>query len=243
MTYVAKKGRDALKSMTEEKKDFSKVLVPLKSGTSYKVRIPSAEDFVEYYAHSVFKKFYTTPCTKASGKPDLYDQAVDILYKDANAAAKAGDEKKAEELREQARLLKAKPRYLFGFFNLADGEEIIVDLTKAQARVVVAAIEKYAKKIDKLAFELSKEGSGTSTQVSLTPIIDEDDLSETERKNFEATSGKTFDESLYENVLKVKDESEQLEDLRNFGFDVSRLDIEDEVEPIEEEGDEEDYGF
>jgi len=60
--------------------------------------------------------------------------------------------------------LKAKPRYLFGFFNLADGEEIIVDLTKAQARVVVAAIEKYAKKIDKLAFELSKEGSGTSTQ-------------------------------------------------------------------------------
>ena len=242
MSYVAKKGRDALKSMTEEKKDFSKVLVPLKSGSSYKVRIPSTEDFVEYYAHSVYKKIKTTPCTKPSGQPDLYDRAVDILYKDANEAAKAGDEKKAEELREQARLLKAKPRYLFGFFNLADGEEIIVDLTKAQARVVVAAIEKYAKKIDKLAFELSKEGSGTNTQVSLSPIIDEDDLSDTERKNFEATAGKSFDESLYEKVLKVKSEEEQIEDLRNFGFDVSKLGIDDEVEPIEELTDE-DYPF
>lgn len=242
MSYVAKKGRDALKSVTEDKKDFSKVLVSFKSGSSYKVRIPSTEDFAEYYAHSVFKKFYTTPCTKASGQPDLYDRAVDILYKDANAAAKAGDEKRAEELRGQARLLKAKPRYLFGFFNLADGEEIIIDLTKAQARVVVAAIEKYAKKIDKLAFELSKEGSGTSTQVSLTPIIDEDDLTEAERKNFEATAGKVFDETLYEKVLKVKSEEEQIEDLRAFGFDVSRLGIEDEVEPIEEDN-EEDYPF
>lgn len=235
MSYISAKGKAAAKSATEEKKDFSKALVPFKSGTTYKVRLASDEDFVEYYAANVFKVFYTTPVTPGS----LYQKAADALYK---AAKDAATEAEAEELRNYAYQLKPKPRYLFGFINLADGEPIVVDLTKAQAQVVISAIEKYAKKINKVAFELSKEGSGTSTTVSLSPVLDMDeDLTETERKNFDEADGKEIPDELYENVLYVKDESEQLEDLHNFAqkfnLDIGVLGIDEtkEVEPIEDE--------
>lgn len=240
MSYIAKKGRAAAESAMQEGggKDFSKALVSFKSGTEYKVRVPSTEDFVEFFNHSVFKVFYSCPCTKKDGEPDLYDSAVDLLYKDAEKAKKAGKEKEAEELRNKAYQLKAKPRYLFGFYNLEDGQPIIVDVSKKQAQVIISSIDKFYKKIGKTAFELSKSGSGQSTTVSLLPVLDLDDLSDKERKNFEETKDKEFPEELYEKVLRIKPIEEQVEDLKNFGFDVGRLGIQDEeVTPIENETD------
>lgn len=222
MSYIAKKGKAAAESATAEKKDFSKSLVPFKSGTTYKVRLVSDEDFVEYYAANVFKVFYTTPVAPGN----LYQQASDLLYADAKKASDAGDEAKAEELRDQAYQLKPKPRYLFGFINLEDGEPIIVDCTKAQAKVLISAIEKYAKKIDKVAFELSKDGTSTSTTVSLSPVLDMDeDLTDKERENFNKAKDAKVPDELYENVLYMKNVSEQIEDLERFGFDVSRLNV------------------
>jgi hypothetical protein len=220
MNYISKKGKAAAESATAEKKDFSKSLVPFKSGTTYKVRLASDEDYCEYMACSVFKIFYTSPVA-----PDnLYQKAVDLLYADAKQSEDAGDSAKAEEIRDQAYQLKPKPRYLFGFINLADGQPIIVDTSKAQAKVLIAAIEKYAKKIGKVAFELSKDGQGTSTTVSLSPVLDmDDDLSDVERTNFEKASDTQVPDDLYENVLYVKDADEQQQDLVAFGFDVSRL--------------------
>ncbi|MCS1350353.1 hypothetical protein [Mechercharimyces sp. CAU 1602] len=233
MSYVAKKGRQAAESANEEKADVSQVLRSLKSGSSFKVRVPSTEDFVEYFAHGVFGKFYTTPCTKPGGEEDYYDKAVDHLYTKVNEEE---DEDKKQVLRDQAYQLKAKPRYLFGFINLEDGLPLIVDLTKNQAKSVISAIDKYTKKIGTFPFELSKEGMKMATKVSLTPVIDEDDLTEQERKHFESTAGKAFDDLLYEKVLKVRKEEEQIEDLKAFGFDVRKLGVEDEVTPIEDEG-------
>lgn len=240
MSYIAKKGKAAAESATTEKKDFSKAIVSLKSGTTLKVRIPSVHESAEVYMHSVYKVFYSTPCTPG----DLYCKAVDLLYQDAKAA-KSEDE--AEEIRQQAYQIKGKPRYLFGFFNLENGEPVIIDLSKKQAQVIYAAANKYEKKLDKLAFEISKTGTGTGTTVSIAPVIDmDDDLTDTERKNFDATAGKEIDEEIYENCLYVKGEAEQIEDLTKFGFDVSRLGVSggDEVKPIEDgPGEEPDYGF
>jgi hypothetical protein len=247
MSYIAKKGRAAAESATQEKQDASKALVSFKSGMTIKVRVPSTEDFVEWYCHSVFKKFHSTPCTKPTGTPDLYDKAVDLLYKDAKAAELAGKTDKAEELRNQAYLLKAKPKYLFGFFNLADGQPIVIDVSKKQAQVIIAAIDKFAKKLDKTAFELTKAGASTSTVVSMTPVLDiADDLTDAERKHFEATAGKAFPESLFGEVLYVKAESEQITDLQAFGFDVSRLGVSagaDDVTAVDDGGDEAELGF
>ena len=228
MSYISKKGKAAAQSATQETIDFSKALVPFKSGSSYKVRLASDEDFVEYYAASVFKVFHTTPVEPGN----LYQKAADILFEDAK---KAKTEAEAEELRSQARQLKPKPRYLFGFINLDDGQPIIVDVSKAQAQVLIKAIDKYAKKIDKIAFELSKEGSGRDTIVSLAPVLDmDDDLTDQQRAHFEKAAGMAIPDDLYENVLTVKSEAEQIEDLKAFGFDVSRLGIEETEDPTVE---------
>lgn len=216
----------AVQSATQEKQDYSKALTSLKSGSSVKVRVPSMEDVVEVYIHSVYKAFYSTPCTKGMGKEDYYDKAVSLLYADADKAEEAGNKEKAQELKDTAYQLKAKARYLFGFFSLTEGGvPIILDLSKKQAQSIFAVLNKYEKKIGSLAFEISKNGSGTSTQISVTPIIDEDDLSDKEKKAFAETAGTAFPEEIYSNVLKVKTEEEQLEDLRTFGFDVSRLGV------------------
>lgn len=217
MSYVSKRGKAAAESAVAENSVKQDVLKPFKSGTSYKVRVLSPEDFVEYYAASVYKVFNTTPV-----KPgNLYQKAADALYAEAKAL---GDGPEADELRDQAYQLKPKPRYLFGFANLEDGEPMIVDVSKKQAQTLIAAIDKYAKRLDKLAFELAKTGSSTSTTVTLSPIIDMDeDLTDAERKNFEAAAKLTISDELFESVLYVKTEDEQAADLIAFGFDPARI--------------------
>lgn len=231
MSYIAKKGKAAAESATaENQENASKALASFKSGTAYKVRIASDEDYVEYYAASVFKVFNTTPVES----DNLYQKAANMLYADAKAAEEAGDDAKAEELRNKAYLLKPKPRYLFGFINLSDGQPIIVDVSKAQAKVLIAAIEKNAKKLARKPFELAKDGQGTSTMVSLTPLDDED-LSDAERKVFEATADAKVPDELYEKVLYVKTHDEQVADLKAFGFDVERLGVESKpADPTEQ---------
>jgi len=220
MSYISKRGADAAKSATtEQQQDASKALVTLKSGTTLKVRVLSKDDSAEYFAASVFKVFNTTPVA-----PDnLYQKAANVLFEQAK---KAKSDAEAEELKTQARQLKPKPRYLFGFINLENGEPIVVDLSKAQAQVVYQALEKYEKKIGKVAFELSKSGTGTSTVVSFSPVLDMDeDLTDTERENFAKADGEEFPAELFEKVLYMKTEAEQIEDLKAFGFDVSLLGV------------------
>ena len=221
MSYISRRGADAAKSATaEQQQDASKALVTLKSGTTLKVRVLSKDDSAEYYAASVFKVFNTTPVAPGN----LYQKAANILFEQAK---KAKSDAEAEELIAKARALKPKPRYLFGFINLENGEPIVVDLSKAQAQVVYHALDKYEKKIGKVAFELSKSGTGTSTVVSFSPVLDMDeDLTDTERENFAKAEGKKFPEELFEKVLYMKTEAEQIEDLKAFGFDVSLLGIE-----------------
>jgi hypothetical protein len=224
MSYIAKKGKAAAESALAEKEDLSNALVSLKSGVSLKVRVASVEDFVEYFAASVYKVFYTTPVEPGN----LYQKAAAVLYDEAKKAKDAGDDTKSEELRNQAYQIKPKPRYLLGFINLADGQPIVVDLSKAQAKVIIAAIEKNAKKLDRKPFELAKDGKSKSTVVSLTPLdADEEseDLTPTEKKTFEATKDAKVPDDLYEKVLSVKSIDDQAEDLEKFGFDVSRIGI------------------
>lgn len=222
MSYVSKRGKAAAVSAMSDNTKNQDVLKPFNSGSTYKVRLLSDSDYVEYYAASAYKIFDTTPVL-----PDnLYRKAADLLYKDADKYEKAGDDKKAEAARNQAYQLKPKPRYLFGFINLDDGQPMIIDMTKNQAKAVISSIDKFAKRIDKLAFEISKTGSGTSTVVSLTPVLDmEEDLTDKQRENFEKPAVDAIPDELFESVLKTKNLEEQAEDLKAFGFDVSRLGI------------------
>lgn len=179
-----------------------------KSGSSYKVRINSLDDVVGYEAASVFKVFDTTPVEKRS----LYHKAAELLYQDAKNAK---DESTAEAIRKQAYLVKPKPRYILAAIDLETGEKLYVDLTKNQAKAVIAVVQKKAKKLDSLAFELAKTGESTSTAVSLTQL-DEDELDAKELENFGKSKGIEFADEDFEALLQYKAEDEQLDDLYQF---------------------------
>ncbi len=239
MSYIVAAGAEAVEAALTEKTDTSKMLTSVKTGKVIKVRaLPKA--VVKYFAHSAYKSFYTTPCTKPSGKPDLYDAACDLLYKDAKAAEEAGkSEDEVKAIRDQAYALKAKERYMIGFVNLEDGQPIIVDFTATQGKAIVAVMKKYEKKIDKHAFELTKSGSNTDTKVVFSIVLDaEEDLKAKEFEQFEKSLGFEFPMEAFGEVLQINDKAKQIEDLKAFGFDVSRLGVEEEEKEQETKEDE-----
>jgi len=233
LSQFTKRGADAVSSATAEKETTASLHVAFPSGTTLKVRIKSAEDSAEYYAHGIFGKVNTfvpkIPAERnakgyVTANPSVWDRAADLLYADAKAAKDAGDEKGAEKIRNEAYLLKSKPRYLVGFGNLETGTDGFVDLTPKQAKGVFAAIKKYAKKLGTLAFELSKTGSNTDTAVTLSPILDMDeDLTDKERANFAKLGEQPFDFAAFDGFLFEADEAEQTKNLVIAGFDIARL--------------------
>lgn len=216
-SYITRRGDEALESAMSENQDYSKALVSFKSGTSFKVRIPEGAISAEYKAHSVYKCFYTTPCT---GGDDLYDQATDILYKEKKRLEEAGDEKAAEEIGKLAGQIRAKERYLIAFFNLETGEPFVVDLTKNQAKDIGTKLKKYRDKKDKFAFELSKSGSSTDTKVDLDIIID--DLDDKLQKTFDSLAGKEIDQEIFGKVLQIRDRQGQIDDIKAFADTVKK---------------------
>lgn len=233
MSIFSKRGSEAVAAATAEKDGKESALVAFPSGTTLKVRVKSAEDSAEYYGYSIFKKVNTfVPKEPAqrnakgfiTGNPTVWDRAAEYYYGMAKQAREAGDEAAAKEYSDAAYLFKGKPRYLMGFGSLETGEDIVVDLSAKQAKTIIAAIQKYAKKLDKIAFELSKSGSSTDTTVTLTPILDMDeDLTEQERANFVKCGEKPFDFAVFEDCLYIADETEQIKNLVVAGFDIGLL--------------------
>ncbi len=231
MSLFTKRGAEAVESAQTGKEEKVSAHVKFNSGTTLKLRIKSAGDVVEYYAHGLFnpsvKTFapQITPERNAKGyvtaNPSVWDRASDLLYKEASEEK---DATKADDIRKSAYDFKSKPRYLFAFVNLETGEDAFVDLTKKQADGVLVAVKKYAKKIDTVAFELSKAGASTNTVVSLTPILDmDDDLTDAERANFAKVTEEPFDFGKFEDFVYLADEAEQTKNLVIAGFDIGRL--------------------
>jgi hypothetical protein len=227
-------GKAAEKSLTQDK--VTKALVAFKSGQSYRVRVPDLTTFASYANHSVYKVFYSTPCSKKAGQPCAYCEATDKLYKEADLLEKSGNKKAAEDKKNEAYQLKAKDRVMFGFFNLEDGKPIILDMTNKQGRALYTALKKNEKRLNSFAFEVAKEGESTSTTVSLTLLM-EDDLTDKERKYFEETAEKEFDMSLFEGVFELKSYDEQVEDVLRFGVDLKGSGkAGDDVQPVDDAG-------
>lgn len=238
MSVFTKTGAEALAPTTGDSGGSASLLTPFPSGTTFKVRVKTNEAGVydaiaEYFGYGIFKKVNTfvpkNPAQRnakgyVTGSPTVWDRASELLYADAKAAKEAGDLAKEDELKKEAALFKGKRKYLLAFANLETGEDIIVDLTPKQKEGVIAVITKYAKKLDKLAFELSKTGESTGTVVTLSPLLDfDEDLTEKERENFAKAGEKPFDFAEFDNTLYIADEEEQIKNLVIAGFDIARL--------------------
>lgn len=213
----------------------------LSKGKSFKVRIPNLESFTEYYNHCEYylrKNFeiFSSVCTRHTGKEDAYDKAVKLMYDDLEKIEKEKGEnsKEYKDLKAIINDLRAKPKMLFGFINLEDGQPLIIELSRNQGLSLVSMMQKNEKKIKKYAFEIYKSGEGTSTQVNLGLLDVEDELSDKELENWVKSKDVQIDFiPLFEKTLYVKTDEQRVIDLHKLGFDVTRIGY--EVPQIEEQ--------
>lgn len=226
MLFTAQ-GKDVLEKEDKNNIDVKKVKKYLSSGDSIKVRIPSATDFKEYFSHGGYNlaqkfKIYNSVCTRHTGTPDAYDKAVSVMYEDLDKMEEGTQEH--IELKGLLSELRAKRKMLFGFIDLASGDEIVLEVTGNQGDALATQIVEYEDSIQETAFKISKTGSGAQTTVNLMPIMNAaKGLNAQEKANFEATAGQVFNEELYEKVLFVKKEEDMVKDLVKLGFDVTRI--------------------
>lgn len=235
MTTNYTNGADALNALTTSGGDNS--FTKFNVGSAYRVRALGLSDLFTYIGYGNQKKGVSTFAAKNPSKRDAKGYAVDKLtpwdlaekhYRlQQFAALDADDKEKAKELGTQANIYKGSPRFVLGFANIENGDLIAVDLSKAQAQAIHAVIKKYEKKIDKLAFDLTKTNPGSrpqDTKVELAPIIDfEEDLTDKEKATFRSFDGKEFDKARFDGILYEMEDAEQYEALTQAGFDVKLI--------------------
>lgn len=220
--------------------DFAK----LPSGTTLKVKLAGLGAVMQYYGYSVFKKVNTFIAAQPSERNDkgfveanhtpwdlaskyYYDKAYELIkgIDDKDEVKAIKDSAKYKALSSEGYKFAGKPRYAIGFVDIEVGKEIVLDFTKKQfEEVIKPALIKYDSKRDKVAFEISKEGSGTNTKITIMPVLDmADDLTEKENANFEKFVGKEFNVKLFEGLLFEADAKTMTENLVAAGFDITLI--------------------
>jgi hypothetical protein len=219
--------------------DFAK----LPTGTSLKVKLTGLDNVMRYFGYGVFKRVNTFIAANPSNRDakgfvsgnhtpwDLaskhyYDKAFALIKdKDDDEVKTIKDSKPYKDLSSEGYKYSGKPRFAIGFIDLEVGKEIVLDFTKKQFNEVIKpALVKYDAKKDKIAFEISKDGSGTNTKISLMPVIDmDDDLTDKERASFDKFIGKEFNKKHFEGLLFEADEKQQIENLVAAGFDITLI--------------------
>jgi len=237
MSVITNRGKAAAESANKKKIDFKKLFIKLKDGDSVRVRIPSEEEYVEYMAHGSFDLgIYTQPCILPTGSRCAYDEVVRHINDDLGIT---GEEEFKTHPLQPFRGLYAKKRYLFAFFDIDEKMVRLFDATNDQAKVLIAAINKYADSIDELAFEFGRTGDKSSTSYTLSPILK---LKDVDKEKFEAFTGEV-DENLYEEALMPRTFEQQVEELQRVGLPAEIIQtlfgdaIEEEAKPIDESED------
>lgn len=204
MSVITAKGKDAKKSAEIKKVDLKNVFVRLKDGESLKVRLISAEDYVEYKAHGDFNLgIYTQPCIAPEGKKCALCEA-----------SKSGVE--------EFDRLYAKKRYLFALADLDSGELKVFDASKTQATGIIAEIEELSSDYDlsDQVFTFSRKGTKTATTYTLK-IVPEKKVTDKDKENFEKFDGQEVEVSFYEAVLQARDYEGQIQSLKDAGFPIN----------------------
>lgn len=218
-------GADALDVLNTTNDGGNKTeFTSFKSGTTYFVKVLGTADLITFYSYGIFKQVNSFVAKNPSKKTANGFPIEDLTPWDkAYKYHKDLSEDFSDAHGQEASKYRPKQRFAMGFYDLDSGEPIIIDVSKAQAQAIHGAITKFEKRLGKLAFELSKQGSGTNTTVSLTPVLDMDeDLTDKQRANFDKAP-ESFDMSLFDGLLYEADEAEQVELLEKAGFDVSLI--------------------
>ncbi|AYV74287.1 hypothetical protein M1D49_07925 [Bacillus sp. PK3-056] len=216
----------------------------LPSGTSLKVKLTGLDNIMRYYGYGVYKRVNTFIAKNPSDRNEkgfveanhtpwdlaskyyydkAYEMVKDVTDEDEIKAIK--ESKAYKDLSTEGYKYSGKARFAIGFIDIEVGKEILLDFTAKQFNEAIKpSLVKFDGKKDKVAFEISKQGSGTKTAISLMPVLDmDDDLTDKERANFEKFVGKEFNVKLFEGLLFEADEKTQTENLVAAGFDISLI--------------------
>jgi len=209
MGIISAKGQQAKESANKGGSDidFKKVFIKLKDKEGIKVRILSAEDYVEYMAHGSFNKgIYTQPCTKGVGGECAL----------CEASKHEGGEPDAYGKPEWNHLY-AKKRYVFAFADIETGETRVFDATKNQAKSIIDSIDEYADNVKEIMFTFKRVGSGTDTAYSLSPVLK---MKAAEQESFDKFDESVAEVSFFEAVLQSRTREQQVKELKDCGFPV-----------------------
>lgn len=232
MNMFTGKGKEIIKKREEneqkkaleqerrkQQEEIKKLRKNLRSGDKLQVVLPNSETYVEFFSHTSYKlskdfKIYPCVCTRHI-EPDAYDKAVDYLKRELDQMQ--GQEKENAEF--LIRELRAKRRYMFGFWSL-DGEPMIVETSGKQGDDLVDRILEIEED-DKLnyVFTLEKTGTGMDTKYKLSVERDEN----RKPKKVDVSKFGEFDTSLFEKMVYVKDDKWKVMDLIKLGFDVTKI--------------------
>lgn len=180
MSVITAKGSQAKESANKEVVDTSKIYLRLKDGESHKVRLLSAEDYVEYNAVGDFNNgIFNQPVAEDSP-----------LLK----AHKEGGEKFEG--------LFPRKRYVFVFGSIETGELVAFDSSKTQAKNLISTIEEYKEDIDDMYFVFKRTGEGTSTTYSLNPKMK---MSAKDKEAFDKFADTEVEIDFYEKILQPND--------------------------------------
>ena len=200
---LVKKGTEAKASIQKEKIDLKQAFIRLKNeNESIPVRVLGVEDYVTYKTHSDFnKKLFNTPCLEPLGEFCPY----------CVAKEKGGEEWSG---------FYAKERAMFAFADLNSGQVKVLEVSKGQAKKLIAQIEEYADEIEagEVAFNLTRTGSGQSTGYSLNMMTAK--KMQAVQDKFNAFDGVTVDVDFFEDRLVVKSATYMVNLLEDAGFDV-----------------------
>ena len=233
-------GADALDVLNQEESGGNNVeFSSFKSGTTYYVKVLGTADLIQFFSYGIYNRVNSFVAEKPSKKSAAGNPVEDLTVWDkAWKYHKDLSEEWTDEHGQEAAKYRPKQRFAMGFFDLTSGEPIIIDVSKNQAQAIYGNIKKYEKRLDQMAFELSKQGSGRDTTVSLSPVMfPEEDLTEQQQKNL-AEAPEEFDMKLFDGILFEADEAQQIENLIQAGFDISLIGLEapkkeDGGEPLE----------
>ncbi|AFQ96215.1 hypothetical protein P70_0026 [Listeria phage P70] len=214
---MVKLGSEAKEALFAEKKVTKRVTKFLKQDEGIVLQFAG---FEKGYAQAMQHQYYgvwkgSSECTGN----DLYDKAVEMIYQEAKEAPTGSDEEK--RLKDLAYAIKAKPVFLFGFWEVATGEELILPVSsKKQALALYKALEKHEKKFGKKAFEIERIQGG----YLVSPLdLDELDLNNKQVEDFETHVKDGFNVELYDEALWKDNEEAQLEKLAQAGIDIDKL--------------------
>lgn len=249
MSVFAKTGQQAVNAAQQT--EGGDILVSFKSGSTFKVGVADPFHVAEFYSYGIYKKVNSfvpevQPVRNSRGFVESghtpWDRASEYFYKQAKEAEEAGaSESEVKALRDQGNLYRGKQRFMRVFYDLTKGSFIAVDISPAQERVISNAINESIDDLNDIAFKLSKKGTGQSTTVTLTPIINmKRDLTDEERANFERMADAEFSFDMLDGALYVADEAEQIKLLEQAGFDLSLIDVESSSDSGDDGGTEED---